>query len=611
MTNFRVMLKHLLSVGSITLLISSQGATLASTIRIQKTAQNYSQTKGARKLTPKQLKGQQKIDKKLKTKKAGIVKIKRMPPAKLKKLAKPPKSSKRVTLKTKSLKTYTNLPYYYISPDVVRRLRYIERRAIQGKPLAREKDIGNMTCTYTPTAQSAPNLQQNAISLAAQNKWGGALVQAQNQQGGRSTSGNFTQYSLPTGLTRQVYSLGVNQAALSEQIVAPARRIGYDRALRRMTSGNTIQDVGSQVNFYSAKSNSVESVLAKAGINGSGMNWSAAFRGETESNSKKNTLMIMFIQKPFTTAVDYGPNSPAEGLLGAETTNRLPNGWQENAAYISSITYGKILLMKMESVDTLEAMEAAIDASYQGLTSQGSGNFSGKTRETLSKAKFSVWSLGGNNQSILNTIASWSRGDASASLDNYFSTSNESLNLYPAISYNLRFLSDGRSVSNSTVIVEDQEVCRQNSTAMHLSLTYTHIETEDNLGADEMSFRTFTIDGRNANDPATNEIWNVGNRNMNDGDSVTLYQDTCVEVPNEGTNKFLDLSTTFYDRDTGFMESDDRVWGNYTDTIDLSDLARTLRRSNRPFNATVREGGEDGARGRLTVRVSPNARGCD
>ena len=70
------MLKHLLGVGSITLLISSQGATLASTIRIQKTAQNYSQTKGARKLTPKQLKGQQKIDKKLKTKKAGIVKIK-------------------------------------------------------------------------------------------------------------------------------------------------------------------------------------------------------------------------------------------------------------------------------------------------------------------------------------------------------------------------------------------------------------------------------------------------------------------------------------------------------------------------------------------------------
>jgi len=436
-----------------------------------------------------------------------------------------------------------------------------------------------------------------------------ALVQAQNQQGGRSTSGNFTQYSLPTGLTRQIYAIGANQAALSDQIVAPARRVGYDNALRRMTRGNTIQDVGSEIYFYSAKTNSVESVLAKAGINGSGMNWSAAFRGETESNSKKNTLMLMFIQKPFTTAVDYGPNSPAEGLLGAEATNRLPNGWQGKAAYISSITYGKILLMKMESVDTLEAMEAAIDASYKGLTSEGRANFEGKTKETLSKAKFSVWSLGGNNQSILNTISSWSEGDARASLANYFNTTNESLNLYPAISYNLRFLSNGRSISNSTIIVEERESCRQNATAMNISLIYKHIETEDTTGADEMSFSTFNINGRNGRNEGQktdNEIWNVGNRSMNDGDSVTLYRDTCVEVPMRGRDKFLEVQSTFYDRDTGFMDSNDRVWGEYRDDINLSTLARQLREENEPFEQTVRNGGRDGARGRLTIRVSPN-----
>ena len=597
------MLKAIIGLAGVTLITGSQGSALASNIPLYKIAQ----AKTNKTLTPKQvnqLKGFGKQYKDIQNLQKNSKALQKMPLLKFKQIAQPPKSSKIRYINTNAI-NYINKPYYYLSPQVVKALLAAQRN--------REviKEIDGMTCTYTQRTADASNLQQNAVSLSAQNKWGGALVRALNRNGGRATSGNFSQYPLPAGMEREPYWVGTNQAALPPEEVDPPARVGYDRALGRVVRGHRVRDVGNNVSFYMAKSSRAESVLAKAGINGSGTNWRANFEGQTERNRNKNTIMMLFIQKPFTTAVDYGPSSPVVGLLGAGAGRRLPRGWQQDAAYISSITYGKILILKMESTDTLEKMEAAVRASYSGLTSRGSARMSNSTRETLSNAKYSVWAQGGDSRSVLNTIQSWAQGNPRASLSNYFSTDNESLNLYPAISYDLRYLSNGRTVSNSTVIVEDQEVCRQNSTAMHLSLIYKHIETEDYTGADEMRFRTFTINGRDHNNQEPNEIWNIGGRNMNDGDSVTLYQNTCVEVPNSGPNQFLDLSTTFYDKDSGWGDSDDRVWGNYRDNINLSSLAARLRRTNRPFEQIVRQGGRDGARGRLTVRVSPNTRCVD
>ena len=594
------MFKAIISLASVTLFAGIQGSALANTIRIYETAQSPSQEKKSTNLTPKQIKSLKKAEKSRKRLKIDYKSIKKMPPRKFQRIAKPPKSTKTRYITTKSLPIFIKKPYYYISPEVVRIILAAQRNRTT------TKEIDGMTCTYTQQTRDASNLKQNAVSLSAQNKWGGALVRARNRNGGRATSGNFSQYSLPNGMSRLPYDVGTNQSALSPEVVNPPRRTGYDRALGRIVNGHTARQVGNEVSFYMAKSNRVESVLAKAGINGSGTNWSASFTGQSESNRNKNTIMVAFVQLPFTTAVDYGPNTPAVGLLGPEATRRLPSGWQQDAAYISSIAYGKLLLMKMESTDTLAKMSAALNASYSGLTERGRVQLDANHLETLSRAKYSVWSNGGDNQSVLRTILSWSQGNPNASLNSYFEDPDESLSLYPAISYDLRYLSNGSSVSNSTIVVEDRESCRQNSTAMHLSLIYKHIETEDTTGADEMSFRTFTINGRDKNDTSENEIWNVGNRSMNDGDSVTLYQDRCVEVPNEGRNQFLDVSSTFYDRDTGYFDDDDRVWGNYRDTINLSALARTLRGTNRPFEEVVRNGGRDGARGRLKVRVSPN-----
>lgn len=598
------MLKAIIGLAGVTVIAGSQGSALASSVPLYTVAQAKTKTT----LTQKQIKLLEdfsKQQKDIKNIQKNSKTFQQMPAMKFKRIAQPPKSSKIRYINTNAI-NYINRPYYYLSPQVVEALLKAQRnREI-------EKDIDGMTCTYTQRTADASNLQQNAVSLSAQNKWGGALVRALNRNGGRATSGNFSQYPIPAGMDREPYWVGTNQAALPPEEVDPPARVGYDRALGRIVRGHRVRDVGNSVSFYMAKSSRAESVLAKAGINGSGTNWSANFEGQTERSRNKNTIMMLFIQKPFTTAVDYGPSSPVVGLLGNGASRRLPRGWQQDAAYISSITYGKILILKMESTDTLEKMEAAVRAAYTGLTSRGSARMSTSTRETLSNAKYSVWAQGGDSRSVLNTIQSWAQGNPRASLNNYFSTDNESLNLYPAISYDLRYLSNGRAVSNSTVIVEDQESCRQNSTAMHLSLIYKHIRTEDSTGADEMRFRTFTINGRDHTNQQSNEIWNVRGRDMNDGDSVTLYQDTCVEVPNQGANQFLDVSTTFYDKDpAGWGDSDDRVWGNYRDSINLSALARQLRSNNRPFNETIREGGRDGARGRLTVRISPNARCTD
>ena len=96
------------------------------------------------------------------------------------------------------------------------------------------------------------------------------------------------------------------------------------------------------------------------------------------------------------------------------------------------------------------------------------------------------------------------------------------------------------SVSNSTIITEDQEACSQNTTAMQLS-GFTDI-LKPKTGLAPMKWTsTFTINGRG--ETMQNAMNIADDKDMNDGDTVTCT-DRCVEVPIEGPDQYLEASTT-------------------------------------------------------------------
>ena len=196
-------------------------------------------------------------------------------------------------------------------------------------------------------------------------------------------------------------------------------------------------------------------------------------------------------------------------------------------------------------------------------------------------------------------------------MDSYFSSDNERLSVFPAISFSLNYLSTGNQVSNSTIITEFSETCRQNSQAMKISLIYKHLETEDYTGADEVLFSTLNVDGRSRRSAPVSdaESWGRSAASLNDGDSAVIYQNTCVEVPLDRNrpDRILEIESEFWDEDTQFLDSNDRIWGRWFDNVNISELARRLRSSNRAFTHLIRRDGRDGALGQLEIRISPQA----
>jgi len=124
-------------------------------------------------------------------------------------------------------------------------------------------------------------------------------------------------------------------------------------------------------------------------------------------------------------------------------------------------------------------------------------------------------------------------------------------------------------------------------------------------------FSTLNIDGRSRRSAPISDVetWGRSEASLNDGDSAVIYQNTCVEVPldRDSPDRILEIESEFWDEDTQFLDGNDRIWGRWFDNVNLSELARRLRSSNRAFTHLIRRGGHDGALGQLGIRISPRA----
>ena len=166
--------------------------------------------------------------------------IKKMPVIRRRRmLAMPPAVGKGKIINLKNINLRLMNPRYRLTPA---QLRALQLAAANQATVT--KEIDGMTCTYQPVIRDRGSLQQNAISLAEQNKWGGALIQARTRNGSRSTSGNFVQYALPESIQRRQFNLVTSQSSLPPERVSPPSRSGYDRALGRLVRGHSVSDVG-------------------------------------------------------------------------------------------------------------------------------------------------------------------------------------------------------------------------------------------------------------------------------------------------------------------------------------------------------------------------------
>lgn len=124
-----------------------------------------------------------------------------------------------------------------------------------------------------------------------------------------------------------------------------------------------------------------------------------------ESNSSKNTFMVNLSQSFYTMSFDI-PNSLDELFDPSVTPEDLARyiGPNNPATYISDVTYGRIFYMLISSSSSRTEIDAAINASFNGVTTDVDANVETNYMSSLKNLTVNVFAYGGESSTSFLTI---------------------------------------------------------------------------------------------------------------------------------------------------------------------------------------------------------------
>jgi thiol-activated cytolysin len=125
----------------------------------------------------------------------------------------------------------------------------------------------------------------------------------------------------------------------------------------------------------------------------------ARMETEIQSNSRVTTFVALF-QQIYFTATYEPPSSPAEVFDPAVTLAQVQKLAKITAtdppAYISSVDYGRIVLVKMESKSSEDSLEISAAMNYALSPTKIKAELKAKYEKIISESEFTAMALGGN-----------------------------------------------------------------------------------------------------------------------------------------------------------------------------------------------------------------------
>jgi hypothetical protein len=157
--------------------------------------------------------------------------------------------------------------------------------------------------------------------------------------------------------------------------------------------------------FTMEEVNSEQQLAVKLGVNFKNLTTKVKTSLEFSSERSYNRFLVklnqsyftMVYQLPTSYAQVFAPNVTPEDLMPFV-------GPGNPATFISSITYGRIFYMLIESTESKQEMEASINASFRAAIAQGSLGTNVKYVNELSNRKVKAFALGGDDQLALNAV---------------------------------------------------------------------------------------------------------------------------------------------------------------------------------------------------------------
>ncbi len=395
-----------------------------------------------------------------------------------------------------------------ISPLILPGTRHSESSTTQEE--VRDSTIN--LCTYTEVSETNHFDKLVSFDPNADVLWPGSIVQGQSLALGLlSPIGGARAPGTITLTNARIDGSTPTEYIYSRTLQSPSLASAQDAIHSILTSESV--NFAAKVAYTMHQAHSLNEGSVKAGI-------AAQFAGATLNTTfgqswtqSKTTFLVDFTQAYYT--VSFGaPTDPSAFFTPSTTVADLrPFIFSGNpAGYVSSVTYGRRLLVKFESSEDSSKVSATLDAVFTKGRAGGSITLDAEQQRVLRETKMTLLALGGSASSAVEVIGTGL--DKVVSLQNYFQSGANFSPSAPGVplSYTVRYVANYQPlvVASTTSYTVPSCVGKTSTISVALHELYIHANGET-FGKGEMNYDVYV-----------DEVLVASGRNVKRGDNESI-----------------------------------------------------------------------------------------
>jgi thiol-activated cytolysin len=351
-----------------------------------------------------------------------------------------------------------SLPYLPVDPPQV----------VQGSASAAERD-GDYQCTTQNLKETRNYDEIVAYAANSDSLYPGAIVSADSV-----VSGLFTQIVLPrrpATISVSLENLDGKKTATIDNPSLSTYRDALSGILDQTITGATPANLYSEIEQVHSEEqlNMALGVQASWGLGLASLKSSFDFSNQ----QVRSRYVVKYTQTYYTVDLD-APTSPSALLDGSVSLDDVKSHMDETRppAYVSSVTYGRLVLFTFESQYSAQEMGAALDFAYSGGVDV-SGQVSVTYKDILSQSKITAYILGGDAGAAVQTIDSYDALIAFIKSGGNYSKDSPGA----PIAYKLSYLKDNSPARMS--MTDDYDVKDCTRVSQKLLVTLSSIAVDD------------------------------------------------------------------------------------------------------------------------------------
>jgi Thiol-activated cytolysin len=240
----------------------------------------------------------------------------------------------------------------------------------------------------------------------------------------------------------------------------------------------------SSTSFQMTDAYSSKQLALEVGASANYLSVSGSAKLNVVRNASQHTIAASYIQKAFTIAMDQ-PQNPTDVFSGAFTKAFLDLETSQGrisstnpTAYVSSVTYGRIMLLTLTSTASSSEIKSALQVRGSFLIGGGAASLTTEQKNILQNGTLKISTLGGDEANARALISSG--GDLSKFFDK-----SSAVTAFAPISYEIRSLKDNSIATVSETVSYPLKECALTKASIPVYLPDS-LKVTVRIGADSL-----------------------------------------------------------------------------------------------------------------------------